>query len=930
MSKKLIYLSIESDGSIRENEDRTPLHVLSQQWQERREQGSELAIISAPTPADSKQKKQIHKTLNRFVFNGQRYAVSLLPGETNLYVGEVDPGILMLRIGRDGRVHNQKKEAAGNGEKLNSPYSTRMVGGRLFPGARIAQVKVPDRMTEEEEFAVRNTLANLEWEGRRYAIAGGTGGAKDGKFYCVEQSSRPDFNRQYQNWAEAAIAYFGILVSECDKALIEKVVRIRIVNDGELGTNDSRPYFKAELFKELNLDPTEVPQFRLASKVEVFQAKGTAKWMSAETAAHPDVDADIVLPASCIKPKRSDLVGKVIEVPVVLGVRDVSRTDMVYKGSYTVLQHASWEVIEGEIIAKCKKEIDGLKKGFDTDEHKELLSLIGGDNSDTGYFRVVEGCLASDRDGFISRHPHVHNGIKKLLAQWAYRMLTGGGMRMPGRMLIDDGYLVVEDGKLYSGSDWIEYNSSISDLPGDRNLCVRYPIRMVEDLLPMKNMSREEVINSLVNEQGLSLALANTVFDTQLNLHGTYTIHSKRAATVGGDYDGDCVAVITSRDYPMFVDYCFGLPEYQQPTKTKGTPVVSPMMKIGSIAFKAMGNTVGQITNAMSAAVAAGRLDLARLLYPELQKSLDSLKHNTQPDMKLVASVMEQVGKPEWLEIDKKLKSVGDLPKAIKSLSDSDVIGKMYNVLYTYLMDVIGVPKPISEFKSIFEGLIGLKKVPTKSMYFECRRIKEFFGSTMTQGFKWLTKKKDAVDAAKAEVKAARQAGDKIEVSIAYARLREAEGTYLEATRTHRFLTSEVRRAIGVWGNSKPQNDQMSWAAAMNDVVCKGNGSGAILYHAFPQQFADAVAGQTGGEKVLVDQTVEDWMLVLNSTGDQLIRVNRDSTQVPLYRRYASKITAENGSIYDGYQWTRISRDLPELVDDEEGSLDYYQEFAAA
>jgi len=112
--------------------------------------------------------------------------------------------------------------------------------------------------------------------------------------------------------------------------------------------------------------------------------------MPDEVAQHPDINADIVIPESAIKPSRSDLIGKVFEGPVVLGVRDVSRTDTKTKGSYTVLQHASWPVIEEEIIGQCLREIATLKNGFDTEEHRELLEQIGSANSDAGFYRWLK------------------------------------------------------------------------------------------------------------------------------------------------------------------------------------------------------------------------------------------------------------------------------------------------------------------------------------------------------------------------------------------------------------------------------------------------------------------------------------------------------------------------------------------------------------
>ena len=162
---------------------------------------------------------------------------------------------------------------------------------------------------------------------------------------------------------------------------METHARVRIVPDHVLGTNDSRGWVSQSLFDKLNIDPGALYQFRLA--FELAQAKGTFKVMPDEVAQHPEINADIVIPESAIKPSRQDLIGRVIEGPAVLGVRDVSRTDTRTKGSYTVLQHASWPVIEEEVIGQCWREIEILKNGFDTEEHRELLEQVGSANSDT-------------------------------------------------------------------------------------------------------------------------------------------------------------------------------------------------------------------------------------------------------------------------------------------------------------------------------------------------------------------------------------------------------------------------------------------------------------------------------------------------------------------------------------------------------------------
>ena len=377
MSKQLLHLTIELDGSVRKAQDHAPLSVLDQQWQERYEKGAELAIISAPAPEDDKQRKLVNKTINRCMFNGQRYALWPLSGETNLYVGEVDPGVLMLRIDRNGKVHDQKKEAAARGERLTSPYATRMLAGRLFPGIELALVQVPGRMTEIEEFSVRDTLAALVWKGRRYRLVGATGGAKDGKFYFAEEKWETCLARQYQRWPEAAISYFGILVSECEKGLIETHARVKVVNDHELGTNDSRGWVSQSLFDQMKIDGGALYQFRLA--FELAQAKGTFKVMPDEVAQHPDINADIVIPESAIKPSRSDLIGMVFEGT--RGMRITDAGDLVFQAGeteFTYRQPTAFQLRSGERVpVQVSYRFDsGARVGFRLGDYDESLPLV--------------------------------------------------------------------------------------------------------------------------------------------------------------------------------------------------------------------------------------------------------------------------------------------------------------------------------------------------------------------------------------------------------------------------------------------------------------------------------------------------------------------------------------------------------------------------
>jgi hypothetical protein len=696
----------------------------------------------------------------------------------------------------------------------------------------------------------------------------------------------------------------------------------------------------------MNLDGGALYQFRLG--FENTQAKGTFKVMPDEVACHQDVQADIIIPESSIKPGRGDLIGKVWSGPVVFGVRDVSRTDTATHGSYTVLGHASWEVVEKEVAAHCVREIETLKSGIDTPEHEEVLEMLGSSNSNDGYFRIAEGVLTSDADGCMVSHPFIHNTIKQLTAKWGYKLLTGGGMRMPGRILMDDGFLAVENGKLFQGSEWIPYDHCITDQPGARNLCVRFPVRMVEDLLPMNSLTPEGAI-ALLMERGLSKNLAEAVHTNQLALHGTYILNGKRAKTFGGDYDGDQVAIINSEQYPLFVDYRFGVEERVQPAKDKKARVKSPWFELPSIAFKAMGNQVGVITNHMSSANAADKSDEAYVLAPELQAEIDGLKHNSSANMELVRTVGKKVGRTAWLDVDKKLRSLDELPgwndldadgnpkskteafEPMKPLSDKDVVARLYNYLLPVLRKAIGDPKPISEFSGLFLGQFNNNQITT-DMLVEGRMMRDFYTSSNAKNRNWLDRRFNAVKISKAKAKELRNDGaPKDELTEAYAQQRKAEADLEVAVKKFRQSSSRLRKVVCGWGADKAEGQRMAWAAMLNQIITKNKesrSSGSILYQAFPQQFADAVAEQTGGEAVLVDTWGEDWTITVDTRSGVIYQCNSDSTITPRYAKVEVEEKDQEGNLKKVSVWKSIVdatvAGLSDEEDDDEPSFDEY------
>ena len=104
---------------------------------------------------------------------------------------------------------------------------------------------------------------------------------------------------RFRKWPEAAITYFGILVSPCKQRIQLPDARVMIVKDRTLGTNDCRGWISRSVFERFQLPKHRLYQFRLA--FENTQAKGACKVMADDVAEK--LGADIILPESCVKPE---------------------------------------------------------------------------------------------------------------------------------------------------------------------------------------------------------------------------------------------------------------------------------------------------------------------------------------------------------------------------------------------------------------------------------------------------------------------------------------------------------------------------------------------------------------------------------------------------------------------------------------------------
>ena len=441
----------------------------------------------------------------------------------------------------------------------------------LYPGIKVAVANVPKELLDAfEESQVENAMANLKFKNIPYKLVGASGSSKDGKFYFVDKDHSQAIAERFQHWPQAAMVYFGILVSTCKVVIEEPEASVLVVEDHVLGTNDCRGWIRRSIFERLRLPEHGFYQFRLA--FEKTQAKGSFKVMEDDVAQL--LDADIILPESAVKPgfKVPAMLysafgkGRRFRGPVVLGIRELSR-NLEFESSYTLIEHAPDDSIQLEILPAAMGQVQKLNQSLSQGRYQELLELLGLNDSEKHQdeeVRIVEAALLADTTGHIVRYPHINNQLNRLLARWAFKASTGGGFRLPAFALADDGYLVAGNGRLYAGSDWILPQQAIVALSSRRGLCVRYPIRMFEDLLPIEHIGSGELIMRLtrnLEDQGCKQPdqLAEQIASQQLLLEGTYILHSETAKKNGGDFDFDWVCILEEDRFPRFVRKRFSL-----------------------------------------------------------------------------------------------------------------------------------------------------------------------------------------------------------------------------------------------------------------------------------------------------------------------------------------------------------------------------------
>ena len=758
--------------------------------------------------------------------------------------------IQQIEIGRNGNIMPRIANLAYDSTLKGSLLSV------LYPGIKVACVLVPvEPLDEVQESLVRNAMANLVYKGVRYKLVGAASSAKNGLFYFVDEKHHQAIADRFHHWPQAAISYFGILVSNCGVVAEFPDARILVVNDTELGTNDCGAWLRESLaLSRLDLRPGTFSQFRIA--FEKTQGKGSFKLMKDDVADL--LEADVILPKSCIKPglrffdKARNGFRNRFRGPVVIGIREVAR-QLEFESSYTLTQHAPAESVITEILPQTKDHVDQVSASVGKGNYEQLLQLIG-HNPQNREVEVgtVEGLLLADKSGDIVNHPWVNAQLDKLLTRWTYKACTGGAFHLPAFALSHDGYLVASGGKVYCGSNWLSKDQAICGLPSKRGLCVRYPIRMYDDLLPVEHIDEQDLWLRLWEElekQGCSdgCSIAEQVIATQLRMPGTYVLHSETAELNGGDFDFDLVGVIEQDRFPAWVADRFSHQRSQTQTKSKPTKEKHPWYNLVHVARKAIGNQIGSITDLITSCLAAGRPDLAEQLVVELQRALDSLKHGVEPDLDKIAAVRQQVTQAPWLRF-KYARRISELPLHVDA-AETDKIAILYNHVRPHFDTLLASPAKLEAYTGLIEG-----EQVNKQMIADCHHVHSAYGAVVAAIAKRKTELKDALDKARKDWDAVRKGPDKSRRKQAWFAKTQAQAAYNHNEERANDEMKAIIAFLKIWAQNKTKN-RMAWAQALNAIVCRVKSQGAyrptgsLMYITFAQELVTRLAALTGGKE---------------------------------------------------------------------------------
>jgi hypothetical protein len=269
------------------------------------------------------------------------------------------------------------------------------------------------------------------------------------------------------------------------------------------------------------------------------------------------------------------------------------------------------------------------------------------------------------------------------------------------------------------------------------------------------------------------------------------------------------------------------------------------------VAMMARGNRIGSITDLKTSCLAAGRPDFANQLVDQLQNAIDQLKWGTEPDQKLISEMRKQVTTPPWLKLKNK-RRISDMPEHF-NVPETDKVGKMYMFLRQHLNRFFSETAPLSDFRGLIAG-----EPFTREIYRERGIVSTFYAVNIGLAAERRRKLEEVLEKAEAEVEAQKQDPKPRKEAIFKRNQAQAELHFFEE-RSRRDIRNLIHM-IRMWVQEKNGN-RLAYLSALHAIACKRattcegkdrQGTGSIVFYAFPQELVNKIVERTGGRPITV------------------------------------------------------------------------------
>jgi hypothetical protein len=170
----------------------------------------------------------------------------------------------------------------------------------------------------------------------------------------------------------------------------------------------------------------------------------------------------------------------------------------------------------------------------------------------------------------------------------------------------------------------------------------------------------------------------------------------------------------------------------------------------------------------------------------------------------------------------------------------------MYNVVRKELGDLEQDKVTMEDFRGLFTG-----HSVSKEMFKECELVNNVFGTVASGIAEREEKLRLELNNAQAFWDAVHQSPDKEVRKSAVIARNKAQAAVWESEQEAKKQFRSLNLFMHFWAEGK-QDNRAAWAQGMAHVVTNGKGTGAALFHTFPQEIVDTFAAETGGESVPV------------------------------------------------------------------------------